>query len=103
MHGALKSGRDTSRPYNTHSITYNPDIHRQRSIRLKVFDYSQAGAYFVTMCRTRRGEAAPRPGIEGRPSGPPLQRFIQPANLTHDSIHNVPRYLYRIIPVIEPA
>jgi len=31
-------------------MTYNPEIHRRRSIRLKGYDYSQAGAYFVTVC-----------------------------------------------------
>ncbi len=30
--------------------TYNPDIHNRRSIRLKFYDYTQAGAYFVTIC-----------------------------------------------------
>ena len=29
---------------------YNSDIHHRRSIRLKGYDYSQAGAYFVTIC-----------------------------------------------------
>ena len=31
-------------------MKYNPDRHRRRSIRLKGYDYSQAGAYFVTLC-----------------------------------------------------
>jgi len=31
-------------------MKYNPDIHHRRSIRLKGYDYTQAGAYFVTMC-----------------------------------------------------
>lgn len=31
-------------------MTYNPDIHHRRSIRLKGYDYSSAGAYFVTIC-----------------------------------------------------
>lgn len=31
-------------------MTYNPEIHRRRSIRLKGYDYSQPGAYFVTAC-----------------------------------------------------
>ena len=30
--------------------TDNPDIHHRRSIRLKFYDYTQAGAYFVTIC-----------------------------------------------------
>ena len=28
----------------------SPDVHKRRSIRLKDYDYSQAGAYFVTIC-----------------------------------------------------
>ena len=29
---------------------YNPHIHHRRSIRLKGYDYAQAGLYFVTIC-----------------------------------------------------
>ena len=35
-------------------MKYNPDIHHRRSIRLRVYDYSQAGAYFVTVCAQGR-------------------------------------------------
>lgn len=31
-------------------MPYNPQIHHRRSIRLKGYDYSQAGAYFITIC-----------------------------------------------------
>ena len=31
-------------------MEYNPDIHHRRSIRLKGYDYSQEGMYFVTLC-----------------------------------------------------
>ena len=31
-------------------MTYDPHKHHRRSIRLKGYDYSQAGAYFVTIC-----------------------------------------------------
>ena len=31
-------------------VKYNPNIHHRRSIRIKEYDYSQAGAYFVTIC-----------------------------------------------------
>jgi putative transposase len=31
-------------------MNYNPEIHRRRSIRLKDYDYSGSGAYFVTIC-----------------------------------------------------
>ena len=29
---------------------FNPNIHHRRSVRLKDYDYSQAGLYFVTIC-----------------------------------------------------
>jgi REP element-mobilizing transposase RayT len=29
---------------------YNPNIHQRKSIRLKGYDYSQAGLYFITIC-----------------------------------------------------
>jgi REP element-mobilizing transposase RayT len=31
-------------------MPYNPKIHHRRSIRLKEYDYSQGGLYFVTIC-----------------------------------------------------
>lgn len=31
-------------------MPYNPQLHHRRSIRLRGFDYSEAGAYFVTIC-----------------------------------------------------
>jgi len=31
-------------------MIYNPKIHNRRSIRLKGYDYSQAGLYFITIC-----------------------------------------------------
>jgi REP element-mobilizing transposase RayT len=31
-------------------VHYNPNIHHRHSIRLKEYDYSQAGLYFITIC-----------------------------------------------------
>src|SRR3970282_1281495 len=31
-------------------MKYNPDIHHRKSIRLKGYDYSQGGAYFIMIC-----------------------------------------------------
>ena len=31
-------------------MTYNPNVHHRRSIRLKGYDYSQDGLYFLTIC-----------------------------------------------------
>lgn len=38
--------------YNPHifPMTYNPAIHHRRSIRLRGYDYTQPGAYYVTLC-----------------------------------------------------
>ncbi|MEC4893481.1 MAG: transposase [Oscillatoria sp. PMC 1051.18] len=35
-------------------MNYDPHLHKRRSIRLKGYDYSQAGAYFVTICVNQR-------------------------------------------------
>jgi len=35
-------------------MKYNPDIHHRRSIRLKGYDYSQTGLYFITICTQNR-------------------------------------------------
>ena len=31
-------------------MKYDPDIHHRRSIRIKGYDYTQGGAYFITIC-----------------------------------------------------
>lgn len=36
-------------------MTYDPEKHHRRSIRLKGYDYSQSGAYFITICTQDRG------------------------------------------------
>src|SRR3989304_1368989 len=35
-------------------MKYDPQLHHRRSIRLSGYDYSQPGAYFVTMCTYNR-------------------------------------------------
>jgi REP element-mobilizing transposase RayT len=35
-------------------MMYDPDTHHRRSVRLKGYDYSQGGAYFVTICTHNR-------------------------------------------------
>lgn len=35
-------------------MAYHPDVHQRRSIRLKGYDYSKGGAYFVTICTYER-------------------------------------------------
>ncbi|MBA4369527.1 MAG: hypothetical protein C0403_18020 [Desulfobacterium sp.] len=38
----------------TGEARYNPAIHHRRSIRLQDYDYSQVGAYFITICVQNR-------------------------------------------------
>ncbi|MFH0729481.1 MAG: hypothetical protein V2B19_24475 [Pseudomonadota bacterium] len=35
-------------------MKYNPAVHLRRSIRLKGYDYSQTGGYFVIICTPKR-------------------------------------------------
>ncbi len=35
-------------------MAYNPEVHHRQSIRLRDYDYSRAGAYFVTICAWQR-------------------------------------------------
>lgn len=35
-------------------MAYNPERHHRRSIRLRDYDYSSSGAYFVTICTHQR-------------------------------------------------
>ncbi len=35
-------------------MKYDPHKHHRRSIRLKGYDYSRAGAYFITICTRNR-------------------------------------------------
>jgi hypothetical protein len=67
-------------------MKFDPQIHQRRSIRLKGFDYTQAGAYFITIVTRQReclfGEIArddeaeriwsdrPRRMAENRPNAP---------------------------------
>ena len=36
--------------FKINKMKFNPTLHHRRSIRLKGYDYSQAGLYFVTIC-----------------------------------------------------
>lgn len=35
-------------------MTYNPDIHHRRSIRMRGFNYSLVGTYFITICTSNK-------------------------------------------------
>ena len=45
---------DKTSPLQRIEMPYDPFKHHRRSIRLRGYDYSQAGAYFVTICEVNR-------------------------------------------------
>jgi putative transposase len=47
------TGAHDVRPYS-YTMRYTPQDYHRQSIRLKDYDYSQAGAYFITICTYRR-------------------------------------------------
>ena len=50
----MKEGGLQTRPYGNLELRFDPDRHHRRSIRLQGFDYTQPGAYFVTICTYHR-------------------------------------------------
>ena len=46
-------------------MRYNPDIHHRQSIRLKGYDYSSVGTYFITIC-TKNMECLFGEVVEGK-------------------------------------
>lgn len=60
-------------------MRYNPQIHQRKSIRLKGYDYTQAGLYFITICcqnrahlfgKIRRGEPPCSPDLSPNERSP---------------------------------
>ncbi|MDR2145385.1 MAG: transposase [Tannerella sp.] len=47
-------------------MKYNPNIHHRRSIRLKGYDYSLAGLYFITICVNAGEDKHVRPNLFGK-------------------------------------
>ena len=92
-------------------MTYDPHKHHRRSIRLKGYDYSQAGAYFVTICinhgQHRLGEV--RDGI----LIPSLAGIMVAAcwfalaerfpNIELDLFTLMPNHIHAIIVIVEPG
>jgi REP element-mobilizing transposase RayT len=42
------------------AMSYDPDKHDRQSIRLRGYDYTQAGAYFITMCALSEARKCPQ-------------------------------------------
>lgn len=66
-------------------MSYNPNIHHRKSIRLKGYDYTKAGLYFITICvqnreclfgDIRRGEPTCSPNTTSPPNTTPPPEMI---------------------------
>jgi len=92
-------------------VPRNPDKHHRHSIRLKDYDYSQAGAYFVTIC-TRDREGLFGEIAEGLMRLSPFGEIIRacwdnlPRHYPHvalDAFVIMPNHIHGIIVLADPA
>jgi REP element-mobilizing transposase RayT len=92
-------------------MTYDPDKHHRRSIRLRGYDYSQSGAYFITICTQDRGCLFGEV-VDGEMR---LNQFGELVEMTwHNLPHHVdgivldafvvmPNHVHGIIMIVEPS
>lgn len=89
---------------------YDPEKHHRRSIRLKGYDYTQAGAYFVTLVTWRRDEIFGRVAA-GSVQLSPLGQIVQDEwqrsigirkeiILHHDEFIIMPNHMHAIVRII---
>jgi putative transposase len=92
-------------------MKFNPDIHHRRSVRLRGYDYSQEGLYFVTIC-TQNRECLFGEIISGQMRLNPMGEIAQaewikteqmrPNIQLHDSIV-MPNHIHGIIQITHPT
>lgn len=90
-------------------MTYNPHVHHRQSIRLKGYDYTQTGAYFVTICTYQRNclfgeivDGEMKLNISGeiaKSSWLSITRHF--ANVELDEFVIMPNHLHGIIIIVE--
>ncbi|CAK8714609.1 MAG: REP element-mobilizing transposase RayT [Candidatus Electronema aureum] len=77
-------------------MRYEPAIHHRRSIRLTGYDYSQGGAYFVTICTQDReclfGEIVVGVGPCAYPDVPSEMRLNTAGQMIREIWHEMPEY-----------
>ncbi len=90
-------------------MMYNPDQHHRRSIRLKGYDYTQPGAYFVTIC-THQWVAMFGEIIDGEMKVNPMGRVVKEewlkttqirSNVQLDEFIVMPNHVHGIIMIID--
>jgi hypothetical protein len=95
---------------NNSMTSYDPQIHHRRSIQLKGYDYSQPGAYFVTLV-TRQRDCLFGEIVHGMMQLNPIGKIIQSEwqrlprhfhNIKLDAFMVMPNHLHGAI-VIDPV
>ena len=92
-------------------MSYNPDTRHRRSIRLKEYDYSQPGAYFVTICTQERLQLFGRITenvFEATPAGIMIQAVWNEIPLYYSGVESgtfvvMPNHIHAIIEINEPT
>lgn len=90
-------------------MSFNADKHHRRSIRLKDYDYSQKGAYFVTLCTIHRewlfGDVDDGEMIHNEYGRLVQQEWLQTAvlrpNVELDAFVVMPNHLHGIIVITD--
>jgi len=93
-------------------MKYDPNKHHRRSIRLKGYDYTQPGAYFVTICTYQReilfgeivdGKMLLNPcGDIARDEWFKTAQIRENVQLHPDEFMIMPNHLHGIIRIVEP-
>jgi len=90
-------------------MAYNPDKHHRRSIRLRGYDYSQPGAYFITIC-THDRDCLFGDVIDGVMDLTPYGRIVSDEwhrtemvrpNVVLDAFVVMPNHVHGIIGIVE--
>jgi putative transposase len=81
---------------------YNPDIHHRHSIRLKGYDYSQAGMYFITICVQDKkclfGEIFGVDVVWVKNFQPPQEMILNPAGkIADDCWLEIPKHFPNVV------
>ncbi|MEW5872045.1 MAG: transposase [Chloroflexota bacterium] len=92
-------------------MPYNPQIHHRRSIRLKGYDYTQSGAYFITLVTQGRArlfgeivDNAMRLNRAGRIVEQEWRRLaMRFPNLRLDAFVIMPNHVHGIIVIVDPT
>ncbi len=78
-------------------MKYIPDIHHRRSIRLKGYDYSQTGTYFITICVKNRqclfGEIV---GAGAGPCACPEMVLNDAGRMVQSVWNEIPKYYFGV-------